>query len=101
MNGPLNCGEGKVAPKERESTMPEPRTTLVTAAQLARIVNLTPNRISQMRYSENCPFVETHAGDRYDLETFMPWYLARRGGSAATVKAEPTPADQVNEEAMS
>ncbi len=80
--------------------MPEPRTTLVTAAQLARILNLTRSRISQMRYSENCPFVETHAGDRYDLEKFIPWYFERRGGSAAAVGTEPTPADQAHEEAL-
>jgi hypothetical protein len=79
--------------------MPEPRRTLVTAAQLSRILGLTRGRISQMRYGENCPVVETGAGDRYDLQEFMPWYMARRGTTAKEMQPAP-PSDAVQEEAM-
>lgn len=71
--------------------MPEPRRTLVTAAQLARILGLTRGRISQLRYAENCPVVETGAGDRYDLQEVIPWYMSRREGTSKLEKGEPAP----------
>jgi hypothetical protein len=61
---------------------------LVTAAQVARTLNLSPSRVSQLRFSLNCPVIETAAGDRYDLQVVVPWYLARFGKSSVNTEAE-------------
>jgi hypothetical protein len=73
--------------------MGKPRETLLTGAQLARALGLTRSRISQLRYAERCPVTETTSGDRFKLEEFMPWYLARRGGSAPPAGSEAGPLD--------
>lgn len=55
------------------------RTTLATAAQLARVLNLTRSRVSQLLHAENCPHVETPDGARFDLAEVVPWYMERFG----------------------
>jgi hypothetical protein len=84
-------GKGELCSETWGVGMPEPRRTLVTGAQLARILGLTRGRISQMRYSEGCPVLETSAGDRYDLQKVIPWYMSRRDGTAKSAPIDPTP----------
>ena len=73
--------------------MPNVRSTLVTGAQLARILNLSRSRITQLRHSEGCPYVETAGGDRFDLAEVVPWYMDRRGGYTPPVSIAAAPVD--------
>ena len=68
------------------------RPPLLTAAQFARHLGLSPARVSQLLHAENCPHLRVAGKVRFDPEVAIPWYMNRMKGSA-DVDAEPVPDD--------
>jgi phage terminase Nu1 subunit (DNA packaging protein) len=57
-----------------------PGDELVTAAALARVLGLSPARVSQLKLVEGLPYLKTGAGDRFRLAESVQWYFARYAG---------------------